>query len=367
MSRRTIGEVNVRPAIQSLDAYHPGQRTAGSVKLSSNENPRGCSPAVRDAVSKVMEDVHFYPDGAAQALRSAIAVQEGVAVEQIIVGNGSDEILTILAGTYLDPGDSVLIGAHTFSQYRFSATLFGATVVTVPMPELVMRPGDFLARIQEDTKVVFLCSPNNPTGSTISQDELTSFLAAVPKDLLVVVDHAYIEYQEDLTACNAVPLISAYPNLVVLRTFSKIYGLANLRIGYGMAQASRIAEMSRVRSPFNVGGISQEAARVALHDREFVASTLKMNRQTKEMLEIACTDLHLPWTPSQGNFVMIGLPEPLPDASQVAAALAAQGFTVRGLASFGLPRHLRISLGTEDQMKRFIPVFRSVIQQLRHP
>jgi len=357
--------VNIRPAIASLDAYHPGKRMAGAIKLSSNENPRGCSAAVREAVTRAMEDVHFYPDGSAHALRSAIAAQEGISADQIIVGNGSDEILTIFAGTYLDSRDTVLVGAHTFSQYRFAATLFGATVITVPMPELTMRPADFLDRIQEDTKAVFLCSPNNPTGITISQDELEKCMAAIPRDILVVLDHAYIEYQEDPTACNAVPLINEYPNLLVLRTFSKIYGLANLRIGYGIAQIPRIAEMSRVRSPFNVGGISQEAARVALEDQEFVASTLTMNHRVKEMLEITCTDMHLPWKPSQGNFMMIMLPAPLPDASQVAATLATRGFTVRGLASFGLPRHLRISLGTEEQMQQFIPVFRRVIQELR--
>ena len=345
-----------------MKPYHAGERRPGTIKLSSNENPLGCGPRARSAIVTALEDVHYYPDGGARELREAIAAVRGCRAEQIIPGNGSDEVLTLIAGTYLDPGDTVLVGEHTFSQYRFAATLFGATVRTVAMPGLRMDLDLFSRGMDEGVKIVFLCSPNTPTGLTITQADLLMFLESTPPHILVVVDHAYIEYQEADAGCDATALVDEYPNLVVLRTFSKIHGLANLRIGYGIADPGRIEELQRVRSPFNLGGIAQSAAVAALQDDDFLQQSLQVNLTGKQRLERTLSRMNISWLPSQANFVTFELPrERSDDAASVARHLAERGFTVRPLGSFGLPRHLRITVGTPEQLDQLEPILQDIL------
>lgn len=352
--------MRIRTELLNLQPYHAGERRADTTKLSSNENPLGCSPLAHTAVQQAIAEAHYYPDGSARDLCGAIAADNQCPVESIIPGNGSDEILTMAAATYLNPGDRVLIGAHTFSQYRFAATLFGATVHTVPMDDLHMNPRLFLRYMEEAVRVVFLCSPNNPTGLCISRDDFAAFMEAVPADTLVVLDHAYMEYQDDPAAVDGREFLDAYPNLLVLRTFSKVHGLANLRVGYGMAAPERIAEMQRVRSPFNVGGIAQAAATAALQDGAFVRKTIETNQAGRQRFEQLFTDLQVPWIATQANFMMVNVQR---DARIVAEEIARRGYTVRALGSFGLPRHLRITIGTPQQIDGLEPVLREVLAQ----
>ncbi|TVR67578.1 MAG: histidinol-phosphate transaminase [Spirochaetaceae bacterium] len=337
-----------RAALERMTPYHAGERRPGAVKLSSNENPRGCSPAAARAAIAAMEEAHIYPDGAARDLKALLAEETGMKPEEIILGNGSDEVLTFIAAAYINPGDRTLVGEHTFSQYRFATNLMDGIVETVPMPDLRMDPDRFLERISENVRALFLCSPNNPTGLAISGNELEHLLRKVPRETLVVMDHAYIDYQDDPAACDARQYIREYPNLVVLRTFSKIYGLAALRIGFGLAVPERIAEMERVRSPFNVSTIAQHAAMAALKDEPFVTSTLEDNRTGKARMIALFQELGLPHIPSQANFLTIAVPT---DAREFAREIANKGITVRPLNSFGLPQHIRITIGTPDQIE----------------
>ena len=354
--------MRTRSAIAKLTPYVPGERRMDAIKLSSNENPLGCSPAVAQAVREVTRELHIYPDGGAHRLVQLLAHKHGLAPQQVITGNGSDELLTLLAATYLEPGDQVLVGEHTFSQYTYASQLFGATVVTVPMPELAVRPGDYLAHITNRTRIVFLCSPNNPTGLSFTHAELTDFLDQVSQEVLVVVDHAYVEYQTDPNAAQADQLVGQYPNLVVLHTFSKIHGIAALRLGYGLASAERIAEISHVRPPFSVNSVAQAAGRAALDDQDFVQRSLTTNRQGMQRLEQLFQDLSLDYLTSQANFVMVKVPG---DAAAAAQFCAQRGVTIRALGSFGLPQYLRITVGTAQQIDTLEPLLRAYVQQHR--
>lgn len=340
--------MKTRQAIAGLNTYIPGERRQDAIKLSSNENPLGCSPAAARAVEAAVRELNFYPDGAARDLVAAIAAQHGVSPDQIITGNGSDEVLLYLTATYLEAGERVLIAEHTFSEYEFASRLYGGEIVPVPMPDLEIRPMDYLAHIDERTRIVFLCSPNNPTGSTFTHDELVRFLDAVPADVLVAVDHAYLEYQDDPDAANADRLVGRYPNLVVLHTFSKIHGIAAVRLGYALATAARIAEMKKVRPPFSVNSVAQVAGLAALSDPDFVQRSREVNAAGLSGLRTLCDQLGYRYLPSQANFLAVDVGM---DARAAAEFIAERGVTVRALTGFRLPTWLRITIGTPEQME----------------
>ncbi len=351
--------MQIRRAIEALSPYVPGERRAGAVKLSSNENPIGCSPAVREALRVAADEVHLYPDGSARTLVDALSRHIEARPEEIIVGNGSDEIITLIAATYIEPGMSVLIGAHTFSQYAYASTLFGARVRKVPMPALELRPEDFLSHIDDTTRIVFLCSPNNPTGTAFSHEQLVSFLDHLPDNVLVVVDQAYVEYQTDRTAAYADRLVNRYSNVIVLHTFSKIYGLAALRLGYGLACTERIADLQRVRPPFSVNSFAQAAGIAALSDTSFIKRSLDVNRRGMGRMQRLLDELGLRWLPSQANFITFGVAGA---ARETAAAIAEHGVTVRALGSFGLPSHIRVTVGTDDDIDRLERALREIVR-----
>ena len=333
-----------------------------AIKLSSNENPLGCSPRVLERIAEASGELHIYPDATAGELIDRLAERCNVSPGQVIVGNGSDELLTMIAATYLNPTEHTLIGAHTFSQYRFVTQLFDGTAITIPMPELEISPLAYLEHVTDRTKIVFLCSPNNPTGITFSQEDLQRFMEELPQRILVVVDHAYIEYQRDARAANADQLVGRYPNLVVLHTFSKIYGLAALRLGYAVAHPTRIAELMRVKSPFNVNTLAQVAGIAALEDQEFFQRSLETNENGYHQLRRLCEELKLTLVPSEANFVTIDLGH---SARKAADYLATHGVTVRPLDSFGLPEHLRITIGTQPQLDTFTGAFRAYMDTVR--
>ncbi|MFW5694574.1 MAG: histidinol-phosphate transaminase [Alkalispirochaeta sp.] len=350
--------MKTRSAIESLNTYVPGERRANTIKLASNENPHGCSPTVADAVAAAARELHIYPDGAARDLVNGIAALYNVDPEWIITGNGSDEILTLIAGTYVDPGDEVLIAEHTFSEYEFATRVYGGRITSVPMPNLEIHPQDYLAYLTDNVTVVFLCSPNNPTGGAFSQRELETFLEEVPASVLVVVDHAYIEYQNDPAAAHADSLVARYPNLVVLHTFSKVYGLAAVRLGYGLAQPERIAEIKRVRPPFSVNGVAQAAGIAALSDQDFVTRSLERNLRGVVRMQTLCDELGLHHLPTEANFITVRVPL---DAREAAEYIARRGITVRALNSFNLPDYLRITIGTSTQLDQLESILRALV------
>lgn len=337
-----------------MTPYVAGERRARALKLSSNENPLGPSPKAIEAVQTALKESHIYPDGAVTQLRSAIARHVNTDPSSILPGNGSDEVLTMVAGTYIDPGDYVLIGEHTFSQYAFAARLFDARIQWLPMPDLHIPPTTILDAIAESEtppRIVFLCTPNNPTGIAYTKGELETLLNGIPSETLVVIDHAYQEYANGPDVADATHLLRDYPNLIVLRTFSKIFGLATSRVGYGVAHPDRISEIERVRPPFNVNGWAQAAAIAALGDTEFVQRSLETNRRGLERITALLKSLNIDILPTEANFVCVPLPDSFSgDAKAAAEVIARNGVTVRALNSFGLPRHLRITIGTDEHI-----------------
>ncbi|MFW6288798.1 MAG: histidinol-phosphate transaminase [Spirochaetota bacterium] len=343
--------MKTRSILEHLEPYVPGKRIPGGIKLSSNENPHGPSPRALDAIAAVATDIHRYPDGGMHLLREAIARRWNVSADMVVVGNGSDEILVMIAGALLDSGTNVVTGQHTFSQYTFAAQIFGAEVRTVSMPDGSFDLSGILAQIDDQTRIVFLCSPNNPTGTIIGTVALERFLADVSPDVLVVVDEAYGEYVESRNYPDTIGLVREHPNLIRLRTFSKIYGLAALRVGYGIAQPQLIEAIGKLRQPFNVGTIAQAAAAAALEDSEFVSRSLETNREGKARLYSFLDETGIEYYATEANFVCARMDGVVPGGTrQVIEALREQRIAIRPLRSFGLPEYARISIGLPEEM-----------------
>lgn len=363
MKRRTV--------LDELEPYVPGKRITGGIKLSSNENPLGPSPLAREAIARVAGDVNRYPDGGMHELRTALAHRWGVSEDMLVVGNGSDEILVMIAGSVVEPGTNAVTGAHTFSQYTFATKIFGGEVRTTPMPDGRFDLGAIADAIDDDTRIVFLCSPNNPTGAMITRGELDEFLPRVPDHALVVIDEAYGEYVDAHDYPDTVALIRRHSNLVRLRTFSKIYGLAALRVGYGIAQPHVIEALASLRQPFNVGTIAQAAATAALGDDAFVERSLELNRSEKARLARYLDRIGLPHYPSEANFVCVDLSGVRLSAAgenrgdgatrAVVEGLRDRRITIRPLASFGMPEWVRISIGTTDEMDALYGALDSIL------
>lgn len=336
-----------RDDILSLAPYTPGQTRGGAIKLSSNENPLGPSPRAMEAVRGALNGLNRYPDGASWALREAIAGSFGVAPNQVVTGNGSDEVLTLIAGCSVRPGLNAVTAANTFSEYTFAARLFGANVRKAPLKEGRFDPEALLALCDHSTRLMFLCNPNNPTGTYLTHAEVERLLRLVPSETLVVLDEAYAEYATADDFPRSIELLSKYERLIILRTFSKLYGLAGLRVGFALANPEVAEWMQRVRQPFNNGSLAQAGALAALQDTDFVAQSLQVNRQGMARLVQYLEDRKLPYFPSQANFVCFHCGD---DARQVFEDLLQEGVAVRPLNSFGLPQWIRVTVGTADQL-----------------
>ncbi|MFW5717749.1 MAG: histidinol-phosphate transaminase [Spirochaetota bacterium] len=347
--------MKTRAVLAKLDPYVPGKRIEGGIKLSSNENALGPAPRAREAIESLIHDVHRYPDGGMHDLRAALAKRWTVDADMVVAGNGSDEILMMIGAAFIEPGTNAVTAAHTFSQYTFATQVFGGEIRLATMQNGRFDPDAVLDQIDGHTRVVFLCNPNNPTGTIIPKAALEDLLARVPRDVLVVIDEAYGEYVDSDDYPDTLALLPEHPNLIRLRTFSKIYGLAAMRVGYGIARAELIESIMRVRPPFNVGTLSQAAATAALEDTEFVERSLENNRLEKARL-CAFLDAHdIRYFPTEANFlcadfsVTPGLPG-IASAGHAVRELDRRRIAVRPLVSFGLPDHLRISIGTADEM-----------------
>jgi len=354
--------------IRAITPYQPGKpiselaremgiAEASIVKLASNENPLGMSACARDAVRIALADLARYPDGGAFSLKAALCARFGVKAEQLVIGNGSNDILEIASLAFLGAGRSAVYAQHAFAVYPLATQARGARGIEVPAKHFGHDLDAMAAAIAPDTRIVFIANPNNPTGTFIPGSEIEAFLAKVPQDVLVVLDEAYTEYLSAEQRYDAIAWVERFPNLLVSRTFSKAYGLAGLRVGYAIAHPEVADLMNRVRQPFNVSSVALAAAEAALADDEFLAQSAELNRRGMVQLTEAFGALGLEWIPSAGNFVTFKVG----DAAGVNRALLQQGVIVRPIAGYGMPHWLRVSIGLPEENERFIAALRRAL------
>lgn len=330
-------------------------------KLSFNENPLGPSPKAIEAMQQSLLQLNLYPSSNGEAVLNKIAEKEGVQPHNVILSNGADEMIILVAQTFLEPEDEAIIPEICFVQYLASTHLMGAKPVFSPMKEdLGIDLEGVLQKITEKTKVIFLCNPNNPTGTVIPSDELKAFIERVPENVLVVIDEAYHEFAEGDGYASSVEFVKDFANVFVIRTFSKIYSMAAARIGYGIGQAELVVAVNHVRPPFNVNSIAQAGALASLDDTEHAAESRRINQIGKQLLCKTFEELGLSYLKSQANFVCVDTGR---DGKEVFDRLAERGFIVRTLAGYGLTSSLRVSIGRQEEMEAFVAAFKDVFQK----
>jgi histidinol-phosphate aminotransferase len=355
------------PGVRQLIPYKPGkpveelERELGIkeiVKLASNENPLGPGPKAIEAIQNTLPELARYPDGNAFHLKQAIADRYGVKTSQIVPGNGSNEILEILARTFLTPDQEVIFSQHAFAVYPLVTQAIGAVARVAPAKNYGHDLEAMAALITPQTRLVFIANPNNPTGTLLDASELESFIAALPGHVICVLDEAYYEFVDSELRADSVAWLARFPNLVITRTFSKAYGLAGLRCGFSLSSPIIADLMNRVRQPFNNNMLALAAARAALSDEAYLQQTLDVNRQGMQQLTTAFKDMNLNWIPSFGNFVSVDMNQ---TATPLYEKLLRQGVIVRPVANYEMPNHLRISIGTEAENQVFISALRTVL------
>jgi histidinol-phosphate aminotransferase len=358
-----------QPGVQQLSPYVPGKPVdelareldidpATIVKLASNENPLGASPKALAAIREELAELTRYPDGNGFALKTLLAEQTGVQLNQVTLGNGSNDILELVARAYLAPGLNAVFSEHAFAVYPIVTQAIGATAHVVPAKDWGHDLPAMLGKIDKNTRVVFLANPNNPTGTWFSAEALNEFLQDVPECVLVVLDEAYIEYAEGSELPDGVEFLSGYPNLLVSRTFSKAYGLAALRVGYGLSSAVVADVLNRVRQPFNVNSLALAAACAALQDADYLAESRRLNESGMQQLQDGFRELGLQWIPSKGNFIAVDLGQV---AAPVYQGLLREGVIVRPVANYGMPNHLRITIGLPAENTRLLEALAKVL------
>lgn len=362
--------LKVKEQLLTLSPYKPGKpieevkrefNLDRVVKLASNENPYGSSALVKEAIAAEIENMALYPDGYAAELRAAVAKHVGVEQDQLIFGNGSDEVIQIICRALLSADTNTVMPTPSFPQYKHNAVIEGAEIREVPL-----RGGDhdldaMLRAIDENTTIVWVCSPNNPTGTYVKGDELISFMKQVPKHTLIVMDEAYFEYAADQADYpDTVEFLNEYENLIVLRTFSKAYGLASLRIGYGIANESLLQKIEPAREPFNTSRMAQKVAIVALEDQAFIEECKKKNEEGLQQYYAFCDKNGLNYYPSFTNFVLIDFGR---QGDEVFQFLLQRGFIVRSGNALGFPTSVRITVGTKEQNEQIIELLQQFVNQ----
>lgn len=354
--------------IRAIAPYQPGKPTselarelgldeAGIVKLASNENPLGVSPGAARAMRTLLDGLARYPDGNGFELKQALSRRFGVGLDSIVLGNGSNDVLELAARAFLAPGLSAVYAQHAFAVYPLAVQAIGAQGIVVPAREFGHDLGAMAAAVRQDTRVVFVANPNNPTGTFVSGAELEKFIAAVPGEVLVVLDEAYTEYLRPDFRYDSIAWLGKYPNLIITRTFSKVYGLAGLRVGYALAAPEVADLMNRVRQPFNVNSLSLAAAAAALEDEDFVRESYELNCRGMDQIVAGLARLGLGHIPSYGNFVTFAVPK----AAEVFQKLLRQGVIVRPIEGYGMPGHLRVSIGLESENARFLEALKQAL------
>ena len=380
-----MSTIQHRTEIDPLRPYVPGRpiddvkREYGLkevIKLASNENPYGCSPKAQQAVIDTLSgpNAALYPDGACTVLREALAKKFSVATDRLIFGCGTDEIISMIGKVFINKNDEAITAAVSFSQYAASVNSMGGTMVYSPMKDHGFDLPDILTKITDKTKVIFIANPNNPTGTTHTAAEQAAFMEQVPSNVLVAFDEAYGEFvdeprlvAEQTPLCcspmrpdfpDTAAMLDKYPNILYMKTFSKAYGLASLRVGYAIGSPAIITLFEKIRNPFNVSVQAQAAAVAALADTDFLAESVAGNRAVRDYLYEECKALGLFYIPTQTNFVMIDIQK---DSAQAFLDLMKKGYIIRPGAAFGMPTFLRVTLGTMEQMQGFVAVLKTIL------
>ena len=354
------------PQLRDLAVYEPGkpiEETARElgvdahdiIKLASNENPLGPSPAALKAIRDAIKTAQLYPDGGAFYLREALAARLGLARENIILGTGSNEIIEFLGHGFLRPGDHVITSEHAFIAYKLIARLFGAETIETPSPDYQHHLDSMIEAITPKTRLIFIANPNNPTGTLVSQKAIDRFMSRVPEHVVTVFDEAYFEFLDDPP--DTLRYLRDGRNVIVLRTFSKIHGLAGLRVGYGLAPRELIAVLQKTRQPFNVNGVGQIAALAALKDEEHQARSKKLVHEGRAYFEEQFAEMGLKFVPGHGNFVMVEVG----DGQAVFKQLLTRKIIVRPLKGYHLASWIRVSVGTMEQNEKCIAAMREVL------
>lgn len=360
---------HVNPALEHLSPYKPGKpveeltRELGIsdvIKLASNENPRGPGSAVRGALEAAAGSLQRYPDGNGFRLKQALARHLGVAPAQITLGNGSNDVLDLAATMAITPGAGGVIAEHAFVVYSLAITIRGGRLLRVPARDYGADLPAMLEAVDDDTAIVFLANPNNPTGTWVAESELTAFLDALPPHVWMVLDEAYFEYVDAADYPDGLQLLERYPNLIVTRTFSKIYGLAGLRVGYAVSSPEAADLLNRVREPFNVNSLALAGAEAALADPDYLAESRRLNAEGLTQLIAGVEALGLSYIPSAGNFLTVAVPGS-GAGERVYQALLREGVIVRPVAEYGLPDHLRVTVGEPAENARFLDALTRVL------
>jgi histidinol-phosphate aminotransferase len=360
-------DVLATEGVRSLSPYEPGKPIeelerelglTGIVKLASNESPLGPSPRALDAARAALPDIARYPDGNGFRLKAALAERLCVSPTQITLGNGSNDVLEFVARVFAGPGDEVIYSQHAFAVYPLATRAVGATGVAVPARDHGHDLDAMARAVTQRTRVVFIANPNNPTGTWVDGNALATFLSGLPEHVIAVVDEAYCEYVAEEGYPDCTRWLADRPNLVVTRTFSKAYGLAGLRVGYAVSHPELADLLNRVRQPFNVNSVALAAAEAALADGEHLARAVELNREGLAWLTAELERMGLPYIPSIGNFVSLELPG---EAAPVYQALLREGVIVRPVAGYGLPRHLRASIGLPAENRCFVEALERVL------
>ena len=355
-----------RKGVQGLHPYQPGKpidelkRELGLtevVKLASNENPLGLSLRVKEVLIKNLDELTLYPDGAAFELKRVLADKLGVSADQVVLGNGSNDVLDLIGLCFLDSSASAVYSRYAFVVYPIMVQYLGARAIEVPDKNWGHDLDAMLAAIADDTRIVFIANPNNPTGTWVSHDELHRFLKQLREDVIVVLDEAYAEYDED-DGVDSMALLREFPNLIVVRTFSKAYGLAGLRVGYSISSPQLANIINRVREPFNVNTLAQLAAVEVLEDKEYLQKSIEINKAGRKQLEDAFQTMGVEYIPSRGNFICFDTKQ---DAIKVYQKLLQKGVIVRPVVPYGMPQHLRVSIGLEHENAAFLNALKQVL------
>lgn len=357
-----------RAEIFAIKPYVPGKpidevkREIGLediIKMASNENPLGPSPLAVQAIRQMVDQLHLYPDSNCYYLKEKLASINNINSTGVVIGNGSDELFKLISESFLNKDDEIIYGDPSFSEYEFAARIMGATCTGVPLKNFTHDLDAMLAAVNPKTKLIYICNPNNPTGTTVSAAEIDRFMAKVPDHVLVIFDEAYYEYVENREYTSGLKYVQEGRNAIVFRTFSKIYGLAALRIGYGLTTPDIAGAIERVTEPFNVNSVAQVGALAALEDSPHIKNSQELNAEGKQYLYQQFEEMGLKYVPTEANFIFVNTNK---DSQDVFKALLQEGVIIRSGDIFGYPEFIRVTIGTPEQNERFIHSLKKVLE-----
>lgn len=359
--------IQSKKELSKLSPYQQGKQTeeikeeyglSKVIKLASNENPYGASPKIKEGVMEVLEEPHIYPDGYVSDLRNIVTEKYNITKEQLVFGSGSDELIQLITRGFLTDGDHTVMATPTFSQYKHNATIENTHIDEVETVDGVHDLPAMLQTIHEHTKIAWICNPNNPSGTIVSRNDFITFMDACPKNVLVILDEAYYEFMDKKHDLHAIPLIDTYPNLLILRTMSKAFGLAGIRVAYGIGHPDVIQKLDIVRGPFNTNAIAQKAAAIALQDDVFLQNVVKTNREVRKSFEAFLDSIGWKYYASETNFLLVNTPV---SGTDMFTYLIKHGFIVRPGELLGFPNTIRITIGREKDME----ALKKIIEQFK--